>query len=347
MQSLPKTQDQGEIEIISAAHTMANNLSLPQCSGGPAPCELCTKFATHCHFNPKLDTRRKASYKSSEKHDIRRYILESILQVLRHGTAEEVENLVGTMRTDTAIEEVARCFQHNFSLLQNKGVIPPFKIDESDIISLALQGVFLYRVGYVQGGNETETEIEPETVHAPPPSPSEHIHHHPDRSTDPYSMNSGQRPPQIRDFARKSPVSAVPNSTATLPSTSFNTAYSSFSDESFDFPPTPIPHSPQFYFDGTVAAGTTTQPWHHLTPYSNNESAHHPTSQGNSYPQNMPAIVSNMQQNIQGISNWQAQMPLNTSRMSWQQNSHGPIISPGIPAQLVPHSEHIYGSWPT
>lgn len=318
-----------------------------KCSGGPAPCVLCTKFATHCHFNPKLDTRRKVSYKSSEKHDIRGYILESTLQVLKRGNAEGVESLLRIIRSDASIEDIARSFQQNFKMLQNRGVIPPFKIDESDIISLALQGLFPYRVGCVQGDIESDTE----TVHVPQSSRSERTTQYCDFAHDTYGIRHGQKPQQFQEYLSKSPMSDHPASNATtLSSNSFNTAYSSFSDEFSDFPPTPISQSPHYYFDGAAAHS---QP--HLTPYSSSNQGHHPNGQGQSFPPNVPVLVSqpllekpNLQQNLQALPpNWPQHMPVGAPNMQWHPSNHSAVTSPGVPIQLVPHNESVYGGWPS
>lgn len=305
---------------------------------------MCQKFATHCHFNPKLDTRRKVSYKSSEKHDIRGYILESTLQVLKRGKTECVESLLRIIRSDAPIEDIARSFQQNFKLLQNKGVIPPFKIDESDIISLALQGLFPYRVGCVQGDLDSDEE----TIHVPHSSPSQQNPQYCDYQSDPYAMRSAQKVQRFQDTIRRSPMSDVRtvNSNA-IPTGSFNsTTYSSFSDDFSDFPPTPMSQSPQFYYDGVHGSQT------HLTPYSSNNQNHAPGGHDGSYPTHVPVLVSqpilgkpHLAQNIQAMPNWQPNsLPLNTPGMTWHQNHQIPVTSTGMPVQLASHSEPVYWS---
>lgn len=324
-----------------------------QCSGGPAPCELCQKFATHCHFNPKLDTRRKVSYKSSEKHDIRGYILESTLQVLKRGKAESVESLLRTIRSDAPIEDIARSFQQNFKLLQQRGIIPPFKIDESDIISLALQGLFPYRVGCVQGDIESDNE----TVQVPQSSPSSHhTYQYCEYPTDPYVMRSGQKPQRYHDAVRKSPMSDTrAGNSNVVPSTSFSSAtYSNLSDESYDLPVTPISQSPQYYFEPVNGPHSQS----HLTPYSSSNQNHLSNGHDNnySYQSSVPVLVSqplldkppHLQQNLQNMPNWPANMPMNGPGMQWHQSPHGAVTSSGMPVQLVSHNEpSIYGAWPT
>lgn len=336
---------------VSAIHVTSPSPAvsdkIPQCSGGPAPCELCTKFATHCHFNPKLDTRRKVSYKSSEKHDIRGYILESTLQVLKRGKADCVEGLLRTIRSDAPIEDIARSFQQNFKLLQNRGIIPPFKIDESDIISLALQGLFPYRVGCVQGDIESDNE----TVHVPQSSPSQQSYPYPDYQNDPF-VRSCQRPRQFQD-PRKSPIDPRAGYPNIVPSTSFtSTACSNLSDDSYDCPVTPISQSPTYLsFDSHTSR--------HLTPYSsgNQPQLHNAYESHHQYLPNGPVLVSqplldkpaHLQQNMQNMpSNWSANMHLNAPSMSWHQSPHGAVTSTGVPVQLVSHNEpSIYGGWPT
>lgn len=313
-----------------------------QCSGGPSPCELCQKFATHCHFNPKLDTRRKVSYKSSEKHDIRGYILESTLQVLKRGKTECVESLLRTIRSDASIEDIAASFQQNFKILQSRGIIPHFKIDESDIISLALQGLFPYRVGCVQGDLDSDTE----PVHVPHSSPSQPNPHYCDYPSDDYISRSGQKVQHFQDAIRKSPMNGRTVGSNAIPNGSFNsTAYSSFSDDFSDFPPTPLSQSPQFYYDGVHGSQS------HLTPYSSGNQSHATTGHEGSYPIHVPVLVSqqpphekqHLPHSIQGIPNWPPNtMPMNTSGVSWHQNHSVPVTSTGIPVQLASHNEPVY-----
>lgn len=340
---------------VSTPHIPSRSLAASdevlQCSGGPSPCELCTKFATHCHFNPKLDTRRKVSYKSSEKHDIRGYILESTLQVLKRGKADCVEDLLRIIRSDAPIEDIARSFQQNFKLLQNRGIIPPFKIDESDIISLALQGLFPYRVGCVQGDIESDNE----TVQVPHSSPSQQDYMYCNYPTDPYPMRSSQKSQRFHDALRKSPMenNRVGNANI-VPSTSFtSTAYSNQSDESYDLPVTPMSQSPTYYFEPV----STSRP--HLTPYSSSNQNHLPNAYDNNhqYPPNGPMLASqplldkppHLQQSLPNMPpNWSASMHMNAPGMPWHQGPHGAVTSAGVPVQLVSHNEpSIYGGWPT
>lgn len=250
------------------------------------------------------------------------------------------------MRSDASIEDIARSFQQNFKLLQNKGVIPPFKIDESDIISLALQGLFPFRVGCVQGDIDSDNE----TIHVPQSSPAGQNQSFCDFPTGSFALRTGQKPQPFQDFVRKSPESngrSIPSTT--LPNGSFSTAYSSFSEESFDFPQTPMTHSPHYYFDGPGSHAP-----HHLTPYSSHDPANHSNGHGHSFPTNLPVLVSqplldkpHVQRNVQTLPTWGQHMSMNTPSMHWQQGAHGPVTSPGVPVQLVSHHEPVYNNWHT
>lgn len=267
------------------------------------------------------------------------------MQVLKRGKTECVEDLLRIIRSDAPIEDIAKSFQQNFRHLQNKGIIPPFKIDESDIISLALQGLFPYRVGCVQGDIDSDNE----TVHVPQSSPSRQSSQYYDCQPDPYVVRSCQRSRQYPDTIRKSPMSDGRTvTTSTVPNGSFNsTAYSFTSDEYSDFPPTPISHSPQYYYD----AVNSSQSHSHLTPYSSSNQAHVPTGHENPYSGHVPVLVSqplndkpHMPQNMQGMPNWPPNMPLNAPNMSqWHpSNHHGPVTTGGMPVQLVSHSDPVY-----
>src|ERR1700754_2605483 len=40
----------------------------PKCTGQPGPCQACSKNGDYCHFDSKLDARRRTGYKLSIFH---------------------------------------------------------------------------------------------------------------------------------------------------------------------------------------------------------------------------------------------------------------------------------------
>lgn len=81
-----------------------------KCSGGPAPCDLCTKLNTRCVIHPESDMRRRDSrghYKAYQA------LLEAFIASTRRGDSELSTSLYRTIElTDTSgkLAEVAQCF---------------------------------------------------------------------------------------------------------------------------------------------------------------------------------------------------------------------------------------------
>lgn len=267
--------------------------------------------------------------------------MESTLQILKRGKPEAVESLLQTIRSDAPVETIARSFQQNFKALQSTGIIQSIKIDEDDIISLALQGLYPYRVGCVQG----ELDSDNETIHVPHSSPSQINPHYCDYQPDPYILRSAQKTQRFQDSMRKSPMSdgRTVASNATQNGSYNGTVYSSFSDEFSDFPPTPISQSPQYYYDGVHSSQA------HLTPYSSSNQGHGPAGHEGPYATHVPVLVSqplldkpHLPPSMQGMPGWSPGIPPNNPSMSWHPNHHAPVTSSGMPVQLVSHSEPVY-----
>ena len=93
----------------------------------------------------RLDTRRKLAYKPEVVKQRQKYILEGVLQVLKFNPSNDVENFVRSVRSDSRPQELAKCLKTNLQTLQVRGIIPAMNIDETDLVSLALQGLFSHR----------------------------------------------------------------------------------------------------------------------------------------------------------------------------------------------------------
>lgn len=105
------------------------------------------------------------------------FILEGILQILKHNAGTDVQNLLSLIRSDARPQDIAGCLRHNLEILQHKGHIPDLVVDETDLVSLGLQGLFSHRAGRngTKASNETKVDnavpvghfSEPHAWHAP------------------------------------------------------------------------------------------------------------------------------------------------------------------------------------
>lgn len=118
-----------------------------QCSGPPGPCEACHKVETFCHFNARLDTRRKLAYKPAAVQERQQYILHGLLQILKFGDDDEILKLINLIRGQALPQEIAACLRQSIKSLQDRGILQPLAVDETDIMSLGLQGLFSHRAG--------------------------------------------------------------------------------------------------------------------------------------------------------------------------------------------------------
>lgn len=118
-----------------------------QCSGPPGTCDACRKVETFCHFNARLDTRRKLAYKPAAVQERQQYILHGLLQILKYSDEVEILKLINLIRGEATPQDIASCLRENVQLLQGRGILQNLDIDETDIMSLGLQGLFSHRAG--------------------------------------------------------------------------------------------------------------------------------------------------------------------------------------------------------
>ncbi|KAJ9651211.1 hypothetical protein H2198_009513 [Neophaeococcomyces mojaviensis] len=87
----------------------------------------------------------KAAYKPIALHERREFIFNGILKVLKHNDSRDVIHLVDMIRSDALPQEIAACLSQNLHQLQDRGLISSLEVDEMDLVSLGLQGLFSHR----------------------------------------------------------------------------------------------------------------------------------------------------------------------------------------------------------
>ena len=112
-----------------------------QCSGQPAPCERCLKLNSFCHFDEKLDTRRKSAWTASEILERQQYILHAVLHALRCNDDKELYELLKVLRRNDSPQELAQCLLQQIESLQERQIIAKTDIDIHDVLSLAVEGL--------------------------------------------------------------------------------------------------------------------------------------------------------------------------------------------------------------
>ena len=95
----------------------------------------------------KLDTRRKVAYNPTAVRERQQYILEAVMHILKHCDAQDVQYLLKLIREDGQPQHIASCMRSNILDLQDCGILPAVDIDETDLISLGLQGLYSHRAG--------------------------------------------------------------------------------------------------------------------------------------------------------------------------------------------------------
>lgn len=168
-----------------------------KCSGPRGPCEACRKVKTFCHFNARLDARRKLAYKPAAVQKTQQYILHALLQTLKSGDNDEILKLISLIQSEAPPQNIAGCLRRNIQSLQDRGILPPLNIDETDLVSLGLQGLLghpVRRPGLKQSSSKSpsnpkvtpkrleELRLRPESVNetdlsTPSPSCSRHGSH--------------------------------------------------------------------------------------------------------------------------------------------------------------------------
>lgn len=69
------------------------------------------------------------------------------MQTLKFGDDDEVLNLINLIRSEALPEDIAGCLRQSIQSLQDRGILRPLAVDETDIMSLGLQALFSHRAG--------------------------------------------------------------------------------------------------------------------------------------------------------------------------------------------------------
>ncbi|KAK5243158.1 hypothetical protein LTS06_011006 [Exophiala xenobiotica] len=109
-----------------------------KCTGQPGPCANCSKTGTYCHFDMKLDGRRKHAYEATDIHYRQQFILDSLLRSIKYNDADLVQRLLEAIRVGRPLLEVATALQDNIRALQGRMLSKEHHVTLSDMISLAL-----------------------------------------------------------------------------------------------------------------------------------------------------------------------------------------------------------------
>ena len=117
-------------------------MGLAQCTGQPGPCKACSKKRKYCHFDIKLDARRKIAYEPSTSQRQQQFVLHSLLLSIKFNDYKMVKRLVEAIRNDNSPPNVAKVLQHNIEALQEEGLLTKQDIGETDMISLVLNCLF-------------------------------------------------------------------------------------------------------------------------------------------------------------------------------------------------------------
>ena len=87
------------------------------------------------------------AYKPAAVQERQQYILQGLLQVLKFGENDEILKLINLIRGQALPQEIAACLRQSIKSLQDRGILPALAVDETDIMSLGLQGLFSHRAG--------------------------------------------------------------------------------------------------------------------------------------------------------------------------------------------------------
>ncbi|KAI1609662.1 hypothetical protein EDD36DRAFT_78247 [Exophiala viscosa] len=109
-----------------------------KCTGQPGPCQACSKSRRYCHFDFKLDARRKI-YEPSTTHRQQQFLLKGLLLSIKLNDSDMVQRLVEAIRNDDSPPNVAKTLQNNIQALHERGELAKKDISETDMITLVLK----------------------------------------------------------------------------------------------------------------------------------------------------------------------------------------------------------------
>lgn len=110
-----KDQGRRHVEVVKA-----RILDSVQCTGQPGPCANCSKTGTYCHFDLRLDGRRKHACGATDIHHRQQFIRDALLRSIKYNDADLVQRLVEAIRLGRPLLEVATTLQANIRALPGK-----------------------------------------------------------------------------------------------------------------------------------------------------------------------------------------------------------------------------------
>lgn len=143
---------------------------ITQCTGQPGPCHACSKSRRYCHFDFKLDARRKV-YEPTTTHRQQQFLLKGLLLSIKLNDSDMVQRLVEAIRTDESPPNVAKTLQSNIEALHERGELTKQDISETEMITLVLK--FLSCPRSRSHRNSTTSAAQYDLPGPPSSSPSE------------------------------------------------------------------------------------------------------------------------------------------------------------------------------
>lgn len=110
-----------------------------KCTGQPGPCKACVENDRHCHFDTKLDARRKTAYERSATDLQQQFILKGLLLSIKFNNYDMVQGLVDVIRNDKSLSDVAKSLQRNIEALYGEDELTKQAINETDLIAVVLR----------------------------------------------------------------------------------------------------------------------------------------------------------------------------------------------------------------
>ena len=110
-----------------------------KCTGQPGPCQACREYGRYCHFDFKLDARRKTAYRPSTTQWQQQFILKGLLLSIKFNDYDMIQRLVDAIKNGDSPPNVARSIQNNIDALHERVGLTKQAISETDLITLVLR----------------------------------------------------------------------------------------------------------------------------------------------------------------------------------------------------------------
>lgn len=167
------------------------------------------------------------AYKPVALHERRAFIFSGILKVLKHNDLKDVNHLLEMIRSDALPQQTAACLSQNLHQLQDRGLISSLEVDEMDLVSLGLQGLFSHRGKRATFDSKDQTNYNGTTAKNCATNCSDTSSNHPDSNTndDLTSVNQDFHS-FIKDAGLASPATTEPSGSLCFDDSSATTASS-------------------------------------------------------------------------------------------------------------------------